>query len=437
MQFTGREDAWIKPFIASANFQRLRHIKQMGMTDLIFPGAVHTRFNHSLGCCYVANQIATKIHLTDEERQLVILACLLHDIGHGPFSHAFEGIFTRNPIRHEDWTPYFLAEYHSPLFIAEFNKNNPDFPLTSVILDRIQAMIMHKEKTNKLLADIVSSQLDADRLDYLLRDSHFCGLSYGEYDFRWLLHVLKRVEAEGVERLGISHKGIGVVEQYLMARRLMMRNINNHPKKQAAESLFVRLLQKLAQSIEEDPLFATIKTSDLGQFFIHVSHYNTGKQSKEEFLSENYALYKNLYDYDVWLLIRYLTTLSSSHDVVVMAQRIQTRSIPKAYRLTADQMLRAPACIDTILKKYPGCVRDWQLFLIETRYHSYHTQADPIWVDDGGNIISLNTLSQVINAVSDNPETGGFVIVDLALVGSDIEKALFAMIAQDVVCIQA
>jgi len=93
MQFTSLEDNWIKPFIDSPNFQRLRHIKQLGMGDYIFPGAVHTRFNHCIGCCYIAGQIAHKIGLGEEDRQLVMIACLLHDIGHGPFSHAFEDIF--------------------------------------------------------------------------------------------------------------------------------------------------------------------------------------------------------------------------------------------------------------------------------------------------------------------------------------------------------
>lgn len=429
MQFTDQEDAWIKPFIDTPHFQRMRHIKQMGLTNLFFPGAVHTRFNHSLGCCYVANQIATKIHLTDDERQLVVLACLLHDIGHGPFSHAFEGIFTREPIKHEDWTPYFLGEYHDENFITAFNEQNPSFPISPAILSRIEAMIMHNEKDNKLLADIVSSQLDADRLDYLLRDSHFCGLSYGEYDFRWLLHILTRVNANGVERLGITHKGIGVVEQYLMARRLMMRNINNHPKKLAVEALLVRLLQALAVSIDSESLFDMLKSSDLGRFFINVSHYNSGVQTKDSFLSENYYLYQNLFDYDVLLLIRYLANLDSTHDAVLMAQRIQARTIPKTYRLSRSQMARAKQCIDTVKEKYHETVRDWQILLIETRHQSYNTQDDPIWVDDEGEVISLSHSSQVIDAVSDTPEYGGFIAVDMSIVGSPAEKLLLAAIA--------
>src|SRR5476651_1965226 len=162
MQFSAEEDNWIKPFIDSPNFQRLRHIKQLGMGDFIFPGAVHTRFNHCLGCCYIASQIAHKVGLAEEERQLVIIACLLHDIGHGPFSHTFEDIFHHKLIRHEAWTPFFLADYLKPEFFAAYNKLNPKDQLTEEKFALIQAMIMHKSPKKRVMADIVSSQMDAD-----------------------------------------------------------------------------------------------------------------------------------------------------------------------------------------------------------------------------------------------------------------------------------
>src|ERR1700733_14397887 len=164
LQFSSIEDAWVKPFIDSTNFQRLRHIKQLGMGDYIFPGAVHSRFNHCLGCCYVASQIAQKICLADEERQLVMIACLLHDIGHGPFSHAFEGIFYDKLIKHEDWTPYFLADYGSKDFFQTYNRLNPRYHLNEDKFRVIAEMIMHKPVQKNVLADIVSSQLDSDRL---------------------------------------------------------------------------------------------------------------------------------------------------------------------------------------------------------------------------------------------------------------------------------
>ena len=234
MEFSSQEDAWIKPFIDHPYFQRLRHIKQAGMADLIFPGATHTRFNHGLGCCYVASQIAKKIHLSAADKQLVMIAGLLHDIGHGPFSHTIEDLFSERCVRHEMWTPYFLEAFQSDAFIQDYNQRNPDAPLSKAKLFEIQQIIMHAHP-NLLLTDIVSSQLDADRFDYLLRDSHFCGVRYGQFDLRWMLHCLTIVPTEQGPRLGVTYKGVGVVEHYLAARRLMIRNIYHHYKKFAIE----------------------------------------------------------------------------------------------------------------------------------------------------------------------------------------------------------
>src|SRR5580658_3903718 len=311
MQFTSTEDAWVKPFIDSPHFQRLRHIKQLGMGDFIFPGAVHSRFNHCLGCCYVASQIAHKIGLADEERQLVMIACLLHDIGHGPFSHAFEGIFSEKLIRHEAWTPFFLADYGSKEFFLHYNRMNPRYHLTEEKFRIIADMIMHKPVTKNVLADIVSSQLDADRLDYLLRDSHFCGVRYGEFDFRWMLHCMAIVESKDGERLGITHKGIGVVEHYLMARRLMTRNIYHSQKKLALESLLVQLLASLSENLEFHAAYASIRHTRLGQFLVAANRFNQAVENsrnaaefKNEFIEQNYPNYKELCDYDVFALIK-------------------------------------------------------------------------------------------------------------------------------------
>lgn len=259
IQFATVENNWIKPFIDSPNFQRLRHIKQLGMGDFIFPGAVHTRFNHCIGCAYVASQIAHKIGLSDEERQLVITACLLHDIGHGPFSHAFEDVFQEKLIRHEDWTPFFLADYKNAAFFDNYNHFNPRHNLTEEKFRLIENMIMHKSSGKRVLSDIVSSQLDADRLDYLLRDSHFCGVAYGQFDLRWLLNCMTIINSDRGESLGITHKGIGVIEHYLMARRLMTRNIYHLQKKLAFESFTIKLLQSLAESLDHYAPYAAIK----------------------------------------------------------------------------------------------------------------------------------------------------------------------------------
>ncbi len=422
MQFTSTEDTWVKPFIDSPHFQRLRHIKQLGMGDFIFPGAVHTRFNHCLGCCYTASQIAQKIGLADEERQLVMIAGLLHDIGHGPFSHAFEGIFVNKLIHHEDWTPYFLADYGTKEFFHHYNRLNPRYHLTEDKFRDIAEMIMHKPVTKSVLADIVSSQLDADRLDYLLRDSHFCGVKYGEFDFRWMIHCMAIVETEVGERLGITHKGIGVVEHYLMARRLMTRNIYHSQKKLALESLLVQLLANLAQSLEYHPPYATICQTRLGQFLIAANHLNVAAESapvdhlmeyKRDFIEQNYVRYKELCDYDVFQLIKQLAELKDTLPATQIAVRLHYRQMPKILRLDHLNLQSVDECLQEFKATHRHDFQDWQLMLIKTPHRSYSKADDPILVvNEQGMIRPIGDFSFMINAISDKLEHTAFLSID-------------------------
>jgi HD superfamily phosphohydrolase len=420
MQFTSAEDLWVKPFIDSPNFQRLRHIKQLGMGDYIFPGAMHTRFNHCLGCCYVASQIAQKIGLADEERQLVMIACLLHDIGHGPFSHAFEGIFKDKLILHEDWTPYFLADYANQDFFNHYNRLNPRYHLTEQKFRDIAAMIMHKSATKSVLADIVSSQLDADRLDYLLRDSHFCGVKYGEFDFRWMLHCLAIVQTKTGERLGITHKGLGVVEHYLMARRLMARNIYHSQKKLALEAFMVKLLANLAETLEVNEAYAAIRGTRLGEFLIAANRFNetfpsaqNKTNAKQTFLKDNYKNYRELCDYDVYALIKQLAELTDLCPAIQIAKRLQNRSMPKILRLEGVDVHAAEHDMRTFKKHHQQDFEDWQIMLILTPHQSYSGEEDPIMViNEQGRIMPISHFSFMINALSDRLEHIAFLCID-------------------------
>lgn len=427
MQFTSLEDAWVKPFIDSPTFQRLRHIKQLGLGDLIFPGAVHTRFNHCLGCCYVASQIAQKIGLADEERQLVMIAALLHDVGHGPFSHAFEGMFQDKLIHHEDWTPYFLADYSTKEFFTHYNKLNPRHHLTEDKFKDIANMIMHRSVEKRVLADIVSSQLDADRLDYLLRDSHFCGVRYGEFDFRWMLYCMAIVESPEGERLGITHKGIGVVEHYLMARRLMTRNIYHSQKKLALELFLVQLLASVASSLEYHAPFAAIRQTRLGKFLIAANRFNQLAESsrniaelKREFLEENFADYKELCDYDVFALIKQLSEMQDNHPAVQLAERLQHRRMPKIVRLDHLDLKLAEAEVSAFKKQHANEFQDWQLTLHRTPHQAYSNE-DPIFVlNEQGEINPISKYSFMINAISDRLEHVAFLSIDEEIAHHDV-----------------
>lgn len=420
MQFTSAEDSWVKPFIDSPNFQRLRHIKQLGMGDFIFPGAVHSRFNHCLGCCYTASQIAQKIGLADEERQLVMIAGLLHDIGHGPFSHAFEGIFHEKLVRHEDWTPYFLEDYGTKAFFTDYNRRNPRYHLTEEKFHVIANMIMHKSTHKNVLADIVSSQLDADRLDYLLRDSHFCGVRYGEFDFRWMLHCMAIVDSGDGERLGITHKGIGVVEHYLMARRLMTRNIYHSQKKLAIEHFLVELLANLAQVLEYHAPYAHIRQSRLGQFLLSANRFNQTVESganysedKREFLENNYANYKELCDYDVFALIRQLAELDDNNPAAQIAKRLQYREMPYIVRLSHVNLDGIKFALHEFKHAHKEQYQDWQLSVIESPHQAYSGEDDPILVmGEHHEVKPIGDYSIMIDAISDRLEHTAFLCVD-------------------------
>lgn len=419
MQFTSTENHWIKPFIDSPAFQRLRHIKQMGMGDYIFPGAVHTRFNHSLGCCYIASQITKKIGLSEEERQLVMIACLLHDIGHGPFSHTFEDLFQGKRIRHEVWTPFFLADYKTNTFFSEYNSVNPRYPLTEEKFSLIEEMIMHKSAgSRKLLADIVSSQLDADRLDYLLRDSHFCGVTYGEFDLRWMLNSMHIVHSKQGERLGLTHKGIGVVEHYLMARRLMIRNIYQNQKKLALEFFLIQLLANLAENLGKNARYAGIKNSLLGNFLSNLNQFNHEIKSaqnpgplQQRFLEQNYATYKELCDYDVFAIMKTLAQMNSDEPAIQIAQRLQGRHMPKIVRLNQNDTAQIEKSLVEFKKSHN--IQDWQLAIIKTPHQSYTIEEDPILItNEEGHVQPLNEISFMINAMGGKLEHIAFLCID-------------------------
>jgi HD superfamily phosphohydrolase len=421
MQFTTLENNWLKPIIDSPNFQRLRHIKQLGMGDFIFPGAVHTRFNHCLGCSYISSQIAHKVGLAEEECQLVMIACLLHDIGHGPFSHTFEDLFPNKLLRHEAWTPFFLAEYRTKDFFSAYNRQNPRHHLTEEKFKLIEAMIMHKSPVKRLLADIVSSQLDADRLDYLLRDSHFCGVAYGQFDLHWMLNSMVIVNSPQGERLGLTHKGIGVVEHYLMARRLMTRNIYLHQKKLALEFFLIKLLSSLAESMDDYPPYAAIKKTRLGIFLAHANQFNQGlhftadlEQYRQHFLTQNYVIYKELCDYDVSAVVKLLAQMDNEqHPAAQIAKRLHYRQMPKIIRIDAIDVERVKQQVAEVKAAHPAQIQDWQLALRQIPHQSYTVEEDPILIVNEHNLVRpLNEMSLMIEAIGNKFEHTAFLCID-------------------------
>jgi HD superfamily phosphohydrolase len=255
--------------------QRLRRIKQLGFSEFVYPGACHSRFAHSVGVFHTARQLAGVVQKrlggdrydTDEAR-LAMAAALVHDIGHGPFSHAFEDALKRLGIskRHELRTKQILEETNVVEAFEEF----PDFPR------RIGELIEAAYPKN-IYASLVSSQFDADRLDYMRRDRLMSGTQQSGIDYDWLianLHVRKvpiQVDGENVgkaEALVIDEKSIVAAEGYIFSLLYLYINVYFHKTTRGLEKIFSALVELLAERVRGDDWIATglPKTHPLVQF---------------------------------------------------------------------------------------------------------------------------------------------------------------------------
>jgi len=221
--------------IACPEFQRLRRIRQLGMASLAYPGADHSRYSHSLGVMETCRQILDHLSrqtkkISERDRAATLAAALLHDLGHGPFSHVFERV---SGVHHEKLTYRVILDPDSEI---NHRLSEYDLDLPHRVVDLLQG------KPNKtFLSDCLSSQLDADRLDYLLRDNLMTGSQYGNYDLRWLLQSMT-VADNG--RLAVTWKGISAVEAYLQARYHMYRNVYFHKVVRAGEGMVKLALQR-------------------------------------------------------------------------------------------------------------------------------------------------------------------------------------------------
>ena len=223
-------------------FQRLRRIKQLGLTNYVYPGATHTRFQHALGSCHLmqmALQVLRSkgIEITMEEEEAALAAILLHDIGHGPFSHALEESIIEG-INHEEL---------SLLYMQALNQES------NGKLD-LAIRIFTGDCQKQFLYQLISGQLDMDRLDYLKRDSFFTGVTEGVIGSDRIVRMLNVVD----DRLVVDHKGIYSIEKFLIARRLMFWQVYLHKTVLSSEVLLMKILQRARMLAEEGvELFCT------------------------------------------------------------------------------------------------------------------------------------------------------------------------------------
>ena len=255
-------------------FQRLRRINQMALSYLVFPGAKHTRFEHVLGCVFLMQKTVEMlrfkgIQISDKEAEGLYIAILLHDIGHGPFSHAMEHSIVEG-ISHEEISLRFMQE------------------LNKVFNGKLETAIAMFQGTypRKFMHQLISSQLDMDRADYLKRDSFYTGVAEGNINSERLISMLNVRNDE----LVVEEKGLYSVEKFLIARRLMYWQVYLHKTSVVAEQILIRLLNRAKELVQQGQ---ELTMSTALAFFVK------NKISKDNFSQEVLEMFARLDDTDI------------------------------------------------------------------------------------------------------------------------------------------
>jgi HD superfamily phosphohydrolase len=270
--FDGMAERVIRSLLDTREVQRLRRVRQLGLASLVFPGAEHTRFSHAIGTAHVMQALQHRIDacsdelpadqkLDEEARADALAAALLHDLGHGPFSHLFEEVLP-HAKHHEQWTQDILldesTEVHQTLE-----------SISAGMSGRVAGLLGGNYRLG-YLSQSVSGTLDVDRADYLLRDSHMTGVRYGLYDLDWLLHALTFACVEGRWVLAVQgRKGLPPVESFFLGRHFMYQQVYHHKATRAADALvraiFMRVSELILEGTPPEPLLPAFRAAALGE----------------------------------------------------------------------------------------------------------------------------------------------------------------------------
>ena len=355
-------------------FQRLRRIKQLGLTNLVYPGALHTRFHHAMGAMHLMGQaieeIRSKGHeITEDEAKAVTIAILLHDIGHGPFSHALEHSIVNN-VTHEDISQLFMRRLNE-----EFKGE-----LTLAI------KIFQNKYRKKFLHQLVSSQLDMDRLDYLKRDSFFTGVSEGVISSDRIIKMLNVAN----DQLAVEAKGIYSIEKFLIARRLMYWQVYLHKTVLSAENLLVNILKRAKELAQKKvDLFCTPAL----KIFLYKQY------SKKDFKDDPKLLdaFAILDDYDIMTSIKVWTSHKDPVLSMLCAQLVNRRLLKVEMQNLPFKDAKIRQIKNDIKKRYKVSDKDVNYFVFSGVVANDTYRGDEI----GINIISKDGTTADIAKASD------------------------------------
>ena len=336
-------------------FQRLRRIKQVSMTNLVYPGANHTRFAHSLGTMHLMRRAIQLLRdkgyeITKEELEAASLAILLHDSGHGPFSHTLENSIVQD-ISHEELSLMVMRKFN------EIHRGKLDMAIE----------MFEGEYKKGFLTKLISSQLDVDRIDYLKRDSFFTGVAEGSVNAERLLEMVEVVDNE----LAIEAKGIYSVESFIVARRIMYWQVYMHKAVLSAEYMLRNILKRAKMLSQERDLFATPALS----FFL--KNQNPFENGDPDFVLDKFC---QLDDYDVMTAVK---AWRDDKDRVLseLCRRLTDRHL---FRIEMQDSEFDQSYIDGIRQKiaqlYGWSLEDADFMLLQgiSSNHAYHPKKPAI-----------------------------------------------------------
>lgn len=370
--------------IDAAEFQRLRRIKQLGLGLFTYQGAEHSRFTHSLGAFHlmtrVLDRLGERYPIDPADRMAARAAALLHDVGHGSFSHVMEKVLN---FHHERWTIQVILNEQSEIGTL-LRTHSPDLP-------RKVASIIEGKFQPSALAQLVSSQLDVDRMDYLLRDSLMTGAKYGIYDLEWIINALAIDET--ADRIYVEARGVYAVEEYLQARYYMFRQVYFHRTLRSAEAVLRSIIRRALQLLDE------------GQEVWHAAGTAFEKILRRESLTITEHLQVDDSDF-----VFHVKQWQKSNDAILsdLSSRFIGRRLFKAIDLDMPQEHQAEFLL-TARQAVERAGFDPEYYFIEDRasdvpYYNYYAaeKAEPkthIYVESGFANPRIKEISEVSNVV--------------------------------------
>ncbi len=370
-------EAMVMELIDSSPFQRLRRIRQLGPASLTFHGAESSRFTHSLGVFHLARKALDRLVQIDSDlnnyRGLLYAASLLHDIGHGPLSHTGEEMFG---MCHEYWSGKLVKEDQAIKESLEKYKQGT--------ANEVADLIMNGQVSRVIIKDLISSQLDCDRLDYLLRDSYSTGTRYGQLDLERIISALTIAPDKG---LAIHPKGLLAVEHYLVVRNLMYRGVYNHRLNEVCSWILEKLITT-ARSLGPTEIWA--------DRFMAQWLWNRNDIDIDTFLANDDI--RTTYHLSRW-------KEEAPFPLSNLCERFLNRNLLKAValkNLNNEQQLEA-LVIARKLTEANGLDPDFSCGVRHQQFHGYHPYKSGIRLWDGVNLQAIEHTSALIKALS-NPD---------------------------------